>query len=143
MIIHNHLQSKFKNISETCCLALTYLSLVYWTVINLDNDELETKVVSTLMKALDDKSLLEDDASVVDADKFIKYCTGIDVKVIKRKISSLSEIKEDEVAAVNYVYNGNNHWVGCIGPKVVYNSLEKSKCLYLGNPVDARIIEVV
>ena len=101
MIILNHLQSKFKNISETCCLALTYLSLVYWTVINLDNDELETKVVSTLMKALDDRSLLEDDASVVDADKFIKYCTGI------------------------------------------YNSLEESKCLSLGKPVDARIIEVV
>lgn len=143
MIIHNHLQSKFKNISDTCCLALTYLSLVYWTVINLDNDELETKVVSTLMKALDDRNLLEDDATVVDADKFIKYCTGIDVKVTKRKINSLSEIKEDEVAAVNYVYNGHNHWVGCIGPKVVYNSLEESKCLSLGNPVDARIIEVV
>ena len=95
------------------------------------------------MKALDDRSLLEDDATVVDADKFIKYCTGIDVKVTKRKINSLSEIKEDEVAAVNYVYNGNNHWVGCIGSEVVYNSLEESKCLSLGNPVDARIIEVV
>lgn len=84
---------------------------------------------------------IEKDCTVSHPERIFYENAGRRVRVIKKKISSLDEIKEK--TPVNFVNGNFNHWVVVENGKVVFNSLERSVCVAKGKPTEARIIEYV
>lgn len=142
MKIQNHLQTKLQNAANNLCLAITYITLALYSKMTPEEvPALETMVAASITAALDDSTILSKDGYVLDAEKLIYNTTGIKATVTKQKISSIKDLPKDKYAAVNFEYNGNNHWVGAYGNEVIFNSLEFSNCFAYGKPVDARIID--
>ncbi|WP_147612342.1 hypothetical protein [Treponema pectinovorum] len=83
--------------------------------------------------------ILSDDGFVNDAEKLIKNLTGRSRTILKEKINSISQIKQ--TCPVCFEYNGSYHWVVVENGKIVFNSIENSKCVNFGKPISARIIE--
>lgn len=140
-----YLQSRIKDISDTCCLALSYLFAGYHYQASdvPETDEkkeyVELCAFNSLIVALKNSSILDKDATVKDAEKLLSCIDGIKAKVEKKNIEKIADLP-DGYSAVNFVYNGNNHWVLYKDRQLLYNSLENSQCFSYGKPTEARII---
>lgn len=84
---------------------------------------------------------IEKDCTVSHPERIFYENAGRRVRILRKKISSLDEIKEK--TPVNFVNGQFNHWVVVENGKIVFNSLEKSVCVAKGKPTEARIIEYV
>lgn len=144
MKINNHLQTKLQNAANNLCLAITYLTLALDA--NTSEEEkgaIEAMVASSIIMALDDNTVLDKDGFVKDAEKLIYNTTGIKCKITKKDIHSIKDLPDNKYSAVNFEYNGKNHWVGFYGQEAIYNSLEHSACFSYGKPTSARVMEFV
>ena len=84
---------------------------------------------------------IEKDCTVSHPERIFYENAGRRVRILRKKISSLDEIKEK--TPVNFVNGNFNHWVVVENGKIVFNSLERSVCVAKGKPTEARIIEYV
>lgn len=142
MRINSHLQTKLRNAADNLCLAITYVTLGLYSVADdSEKPAIETMTAAFIVNALDDETILEKDGYVKDAEKLLYSATGHKFSVTKRKIEKIQDLPLDKYSAVNYEWNGKNHWVGFYGQEMIYNSLEQSKCFSYGKPTDARIVE--
>lgn len=124
---------RLKAIADFACLAMTYL----WILgIEADNVPLYLKTISESI----DKGLLDEECTVLNAEKYLEAFSGKKWKVTKKEISSIEEIKKP--TAVRFDYNGHSHWVGVENGKIAFNSLANSVCVSRGKPTTARIVEL-
>lgn len=84
---------------------------------------------------------IEKDCTVSHPERIFYENAGRRVRILRKKISSLDEIKEK--TPVNFVNGQFNHWVVVENGKIVFNPLERSVCVAKGKPTEARIIEYV
>ena len=111
-------------ISKYGCLAMCYLYCV-----GIQDNALEyIKIVSDCM----DKGFLDNECTVLDAEKYLEYITGRKFKVSKRQFNNLKDIKNP--SPVKYTFNGVSHWVVVENGKIVFNSLLNSNCVNKGKP---------
>ena len=99
-------------------------------------------MTSALIMAFNDKTILDDECTVLNP---VKLMTGVSERkynVTKKDITSLDDLG-GKWAAVRFDYNGNGHWVLFHGKEMVYNSLENSNCFKYGKMTTARIIEEI
>ena len=140
------LQDKYEIFGKYSCLAQCY---IYATLHNKASEEernpdfMETLVDACLLQAFKDKTLLDDECTVLDADKLM-HAIDSDHKfrVTKKIISSAKDLPKKGYAAVKFVNGKNAHWVLFLDQKQLYNSLENSQCVKYGHIADARIIEI-
>ncbi len=146
------LQTKFKNIADNCCLAVSYLYAALDMIADTEEKNevfLETTIASVLVAGLiDDRTVLDKDGYVKDAEALMNKATGYKYRVEKKRIDSIKELPEKGYAVVNFERTSEdgkhvNHWVLFKDRLFLYNSLEKSLCYQYGKPVDARIITLV
>lgn len=102
-----------------------------------------TSDADALKKAAEaiENGTIEDDCTVSHPERIFYENAGRRVRILRKKISSLDEIKEK--TPVNFVNGNFNHWVVVENGKIVFNSLERSVCVAKGKPTEARIIEYV
>lgn len=120
-------QDVLKSLGETGCLLLCYSELAGIPLNDLINNF--DKLV------LD--GIIRDDCFVNDATAFLHYF-GINKEVLKVDVAN---VPEDEAYIVPYKRNGYTHFVIARDGKVVYNTLENSKCVKYGQP--SAIVRVV
>lgn len=137
------LQTILQNAADNFCLAITYLYLVlHHDADDTEKGMLEPAVASMLVMAANDEEVLDEDGFVKDAEKLIFRCTGKKVSVTKNDdITSVKELPKDTYSAVRFDYNNKSHWVGFLGDKFLYNSLDFSNCFSYGKPTAARILK--
>lgn len=106
------------------CLAMCYLYCI-----GIDPEvESYVNILSDAMK----EGLLDNECSVLDAEKFLRWISGKRYSVTKKQYDNLKEIKEPY--PVRYSYNGKAHWVVVQNGKIVFNSLINSQCVAKGSP---------
>ena len=105
------------------CLAMCYL----WCMGIHDTVEI-IRIVSDCM----DKGILDNECTVLDARKYLRYVTGKEYEVTKKQFNDLKKIEEPY--PVRYVYEGKAHWVVVEKGKIVFNSLINSLCVTKGRP---------
>lgn len=139
------LQDKLVIFGRWSCLAQCYIYKALWDkaeeVERTNKDFMESCINAVLLAAFSDKTILDDECTVLNPVKLMKMTSGLNYNVTKKDISSVKELPVDGWAAVRFDYNGNGHWVLFHGHTMVYNSLEDSKCFSYGKPTTARIIE--
>ncbi len=121
------------NIGKYSCLAMCYL---YCIGIDEENELEYIRLVNNAIK----EGLLDDECTVLNAEKFIEHFSGRRCRVLKKNIYNIKDIKEP--TPVNYTYNGYNHWVVVENGKIAFNSLLNSNCVNKGKPTEARIIKL-
>ena len=105
------------------CLGMCYLYCV-----GIRDNALEyIRILSDCM----DKGILDEECTVLDAKKFLRYVTGKEYDVTKKQINDLKKV---ECWPVRYVYNGLGHWVVVEKGKIVFNPLINSQCVTKGKP---------
>lgn len=146
------LQTKFKNIADNCCLAVSYLYAALDMIADTEEKNetfLETTIASVLVAGLiDDRTVLDKDGFVRDAEALMNKATGYKYRVEKKRIESIKDLPEKGYAVVNFERideNGkpHNHWVLYKDRLFLYNSLTDSLCFKYGKPIDARIITLL
>lgn len=140
------LQDKYEVFGKWSCLAQCY---IYAALHNKATDEeripsfMEAMVDSCLLQAFSDKTLLDDECTVLNASKLMH---AIDSEhkftVTKKIISSAKDLPLKGYAAVRFTNGKNGHWVLFLDQVQLYNSLENSQCVKYGNITDARIISI-
>ena len=123
---------KLKAIKDYACCAFT---LLWWLGIDgTDWDAIFT--VSNLM----DSGALDKECTVYWA-KCVFQLTGRTVEDVEKvQISSIKKLKEP--AIVRFTRGGVGHWVGVKNGKVVFNSLEHSRCVEEGKPTEMRVLKI-
>lgn len=126
----NHLQS----ISDYACTAFCVL----WY---LGIDMSDADAISTVNNAIE-KNKIQEDCTVVWK-PYIEWLTGRNSTVSFVDIKSLADL-HGQKAIVRFTQNGFSHWVGVENGEVVFDplGLGNSKCVAIGRPVEARIIEI-
>lgn len=103
---------------------------------------MDVMTVTSLLSAFDDKKLLDDECTVLDASALLLAVSGNKYKVTKETISSFEEIPNDgKWRAIRKSYNGHAHWALWRGNHLVFNSLVNSVCYAKGNFDQVRTIE--
>ena len=140
------LQDKFIILGKWSCLAQCYLMKALLDEASeeekTNTDFLEVAMTSALIMAFNDKTILDDECTVLNP---VKLMTGVSERkynVTKKDITSLDDLG-GKWAVVRFDYNGNGHWVLFHGKEMVYNSLENSNCFKYGKMTTARIIEEI
>lgn len=126
-------QTKLIKVANNCCLFLCYLRYIGIIPENLIN----------LVKYIEDaqkEKLIDEECTVLDAEKLLKHFSGKSFSVIKKAISSINDIKE--LSPVRFDFGSNQHWVLVANGEIVFNSLEFSNCVAKGYPTTARIIKL-
>lgn len=109
---------------------------IYCSGINPENEIEYIRIINNAIK----ENILANDCTVKDADRFLKWLTGRNAKVVKKSISNLDGITEP--TPVRFVAEGyGGHWVVAENGKVVFNSLLNSVNVNKGNPKESRIIK--
>ena len=123
---------KMKSIKDNACCAFT---LLWW--LGIDCDDIDAiMIISDLIKS----HALDEDCTVYWA-ACIKQLTGRDVESVEKPaITNIKKIKERTI--VRYEKGKVGHWVGVENGKIVFNSLDHSKCVEEGKPTEARIIKI-
>ena len=141
------LQSQFEVFGKWSCLALSYLYCAIKDVAEEEEinneDYVNVALSAALITAYNDKSILDEECTVLNPVKLMEGVAGKKYTVTKKDISSLDELKTTPKACVRFNYNGQGHFVYCEYGKVVFNSLDRSYCVNYGRPTTARIIEAV
>lgn len=124
------IQDKLKSMGEYACLALCYLEMV--NVI----DERKPFFILMGMK----EGLLDDECTVINPNGFLELASGK-----KYNVTKVKTFDKDEAVIARFVRNGYNHFVIINGKtkRVIYNTLEHSKCVELGEIESYRIIEEI
>lgn len=146
------LQTKFKNIADNCCLAVSYLYAALHMIAEVEEQNevfLETTIASVLVAGLiDDRTVLDKDGYVKDAEALMNKATGYKYRVEKKRIEAIKDLPEKGYAVVNFERADedgkvHNHWVLFKDRLFLYNSITESLCFKYGKPVDARIITLL
>lgn len=146
------LQTKFKNIADNCCLAVSYLYAALDMIADTEEKNevfLETTIASVLVAGLiDDRTVLDKDGYVKDAELLMNKATGYKYRVEKKRIEAIKDLPEKGYAVVNFERTSEdgkhvNHWVLYKDRMFLYNSLVDSLCFKYGKPVDARLITLL
>ena len=124
--------AKLKSIKENACCVFT---LIWW--LGIDPSDIEAiMLVSDLMK----EHVIDEDCTVIWS-LCIKSLTGRELLSLeKKKITSIKDIKEKTI--VKYTRGSYSHWVGVEEGKIVFNSLQFSRCVADGKPTECRIIKI-
>lgn len=124
------IQDKLKQMGEYACLALCYLEMV--NVI----DERKPFFILMGMK----EGLLDDEYTVINPNGFLELASGK-----KYKVTEVKTFDKDEAVIARFVRNGYNHFAIINGKtkRIIYNTLEHSKCVELGEIESYRIIEEI
>lgn len=124
-------QDKLKKITENCCLFMCY-------IFSVDRQEKTQGQWLRLLADAFDSGLIDEECTVLDAEKLLKLYTGKNYTVEKKEVNSIADIKK--LCPVRYNYNGHGHWVLVEDGKIIFNSLLNSVCVTKGKPTTARII---
>ena len=119
------IQDIYKSLGEYGCLLLCYLHEA-----NIDVD------IAKYFNKLVELDIINNNCYVLDGDRLLKFF-GSDKRVVRG-------INENGNTIVPYKYLGNEHFVIVDENKnIVFNSLENSTCVRLGEPVwdKARYLE--
>lgn len=130
------IQDFFESVGKGGCLSMCYIKAV-------NKDITETEMFNVLWKAAAMGIInAEDECFVSDAIALMRLVNpNKKYTVIKQSISSLEDLK-GKLAAVNFKNMGYNHFVLVEDGKIIFNSLEDSKCVKYGKPTTARIITI-
>ena len=120
------IQDKIKQLSDGLCLALCYTEL--WGIKN-DGDKL--KIISEAVR----QGYVQWDGTVKNPIGLAKLCGRTEIKDIKK----VSTYDGNDTVVANFAYNGYNHFVLVKSGKVVWNSLDHSKCVDSGKIESYRI----
>lgn len=127
------LEKNIGQIGKNGCLAMCY---IYCAGID-ENDEME--YIRICDRAIKD-GILSEDCAVKDADRFLEWLTGRNVKVLKKNIESIDGITE--ATPVRFVAEGyGGHWVVAGNGKIVFNPLLNSVNVNRGKPRESRPIK--
>lgn len=128
-----NIQEKLLIFGEYGCLAMDYI----WAAL-YDKSSTEERAIpglmdimttTALLSAFDDKSLLDDECTVMNASALMEAVSGNKYTVIKKTISSFEEIPNDgNWRAIRKSYNGHSHWALWRGNNLVFNSMSRSVC---------------
>lgn len=111
------IQDIYKSLGEYGCLLLCYLHEA-----NIDAN------ITKYFNELVELDIIDNDCYVLDGDRLLKYF-GSDKRIARG-------INENGNTIVPYKYLGNEHFVVVNERKeIVFNSLENSRCVRLGEPV--------
>ena len=129
------IQDFFKSAGNGACLALCYIRAA------LSKEATPQMMIDALYKAAERNIVnVKKDCFVNDAISLMKVANPKKVySVVKKDVSSIAGIK---LGAVRYSYNGYSHWVLIEDGKIVFNSLEDSKCVEYGTVKEARLITI-
>ncbi len=124
------IQDKLKQMGEYACLALCYLEMV--NVI----DERKPSFILMGMK----EGWLDNECTVSNPNRFLELASGK-----KYNVTEVKTFDKDEAVIARFVRNGYNHFAIINGKtkRVIYNTLEHSKCVELGEIESYRIIEEI
>lgn len=122
---------KLNAIANYGCLAMCYL---YCIGIEPSNIPEYLKYLTDAM----DTNLLDDECTVLNANKFLEAFSRKKFNVIKKDITTIKDIKDK--TPVRFDNNGFSHWVVVENGKIVFNSLINSVCVTCGKPTTARIL---
>lgn len=140
------LQDKFIILGKWSCLAQCYLMKALLDEASeeekTNTDFLEVAMTSALIMAFNDKTILDDECTVLNPVKLMAGVSERKYNVTKKDITSLDDL-DGKWAAVRFDYNRNGHWVLFHGKEMVYDSLENSNCFKYGKMTTARIIEEI
>ena len=130
------IQDFFKSAGNGACLALCYIRAA------LGKDATPQMMIDALYKAAERNIVnVKKDCFVEDAISLMKVANSKKVySIVKKDVSYISGIK---LGAVRYSYNGYSHWVLIEDGKIVFNSLEDSKCVKYGTVKEARLITIL
>lgn len=130
---NKHPQTRAVQIGRYGCLAMCYL---YCSGIKPDNAHY-FKLISDAM----DVGLLDDECTVLNAEKFIFYASGRRCKV-KKDVCNKSNFQNYlKPFPIKYGFGTSGHWVVCRGGEIIFNPLEKSVSVNQGEPCQVRVIE--
>ncbi len=132
MNILNCPQTKVKLVADNCCLFMCYLYCVGFRTVST------SQWLLMLSQALDAK-LIDDECTVLNAEKLIDFFTKKKYGVSKKSISGIAGITSPtpvKYAAAGYI----PHWVVVENGEIVFNPLLNSKSVTNGKPCDARIL---
>lgn len=131
--LYKHFPTKnLKSIKEYACCAFT---LIWW--LGLDPTDIDAIML------VDD--LIRSGACDVDCTVYWAECisrlTGREMQsLVKKSITDIKGIKEKTI--VKYMRGKVGHWVGVEEGRIVFNSLEYSKCVEEGKATECRIIKI-
>lgn len=124
--------TKLKMIKENACCAFTLL----WY---LGIDPMDITAILTVSNLMD-KHALDVDCTVYWAE-CVKALTGRTLLSLEKKpIKSIKDIKEKTI--VKFSRGKLGHWVGVENGRVVFNSLNFSRCVEEGTPTECRILKI-
>lgn len=122
------------------CLAACYSWIVSRDKFGEEGEMIERKILHDIIEAYY-KGILDDEITVLDAASFLELCNPHNkYKVEKRRIITIDDIKE--ATPVRFDRNDYEHWVVVENGKIVFDSLDDSKCVKFGIPTTARFIRV-
>lgn len=119
-------QDKIKELADGLCLALCYCEL--WSIKD-DGDKL--KIIAEAVR----QGYVEWDGTVKNPIGLAKLCGRMEIKDIKNAFT----YDEHDTVVANFTFNGFNHFVLVKDGKVVWNSLEHSKCVENGKIESYRV----
>lgn len=139
-----NLQDKYICFGKWSCLAQCYIYAALHNIASVEEREnkdfMESMVNSILLAAFSDKTLLDDECTVLDGAELMNRVGDKKYRVEKlENISSALDLPMG-YAAVRFDYNNNSHWVLFKDQKRLYNSLAFSNCVTYGKIAAARVI---
>lgn len=140
-----NIQEKLKVFGEYGCLAMDYIYAALYDKSGKEEREIpglmDIMVTTSLLSAFDDKKLLDDECTVMNASALMLAVSGTKYTVTKKIISSFEEIPNDgKWRAIRKSYNGHSHWALWRGNNLAFNSLANSVCYAKGTFDEAREI---
>lgn len=122
------------------CLAACYSWIVSRDKFGESGEMIERKILHDIIEAYH-KGILDDEITVLDGAAFLELCNPRNrYKVEKRRIITIDDI--EEATPVRFDRDDYEHWVVVENGKIVFDSLDDSKCVKFGMPTTARIIKV-
>lgn len=139
-----NLQDKYICFGKWSCLAQCYIYAALHNIASVEEREnkefMESMVNSILLAAFSDKTLLDDECTVLDSAELMNRVGDKKYKVEKlENVSSALDLPMGYVV-VRFDYNNNNQWVLFKDQKQLYNSLAFSDCVLYGKITTARVI---
>lgn len=124
------IQDKLKQMGEYACLALCYLEMV-----NIIDDRKPFFILMGMKEGF-----LDDECTVKNPEGFLELVSGK-----KYKVTKMNTFDKDKAVIARFVRKGYNHFAIINGKtkRVIYNTLEHSKCVELGTIESYRIIEEI
>jgi len=132
-----NLQDKMKVFGDYACLAMDYIYAALCDKAGKEEREIpglmDIMVTTSLLSAFDDKKLLDDECTVMNASALMLAVSGNKYTVEKKTITSIDDIPNDgKWRAIRKSYNGHSHWALWRGNTLVFNSLSRSVCYEKG-----------